>query len=114
MLRCRLEISRTNLIPAIHFGLIASRDSVIKSGEDRDRIIVEGDSITFEIEGAGIWDNLLYIVIKGACDYADSHKSKGWQQYAAATAASCAKALLSFWVLSNTQGTFYHTSRDRD
>ncbi|KAF1936928.1 hypothetical protein EJ02DRAFT_459114 [Clathrospora elynae] len=30
----------------------------------------------------------------GICDYADSHKNKGWQNYAAATAAAYAKGLL--------------------
>ncbi|KAF5610782.1 hypothetical protein F25303_14521, partial [Fusarium sp. NRRL 25303] len=50
------------------------------------------------MEGAGVWDILPCIVIKGACDYADSHKSKVWQRYAAATAAACAKAFLRFWV----------------
>lgn len=36
------------------------------------------------------------IEVKGVSDYADSHKSKGWQLYAAATAA-CAKGLLRTW-----------------
>jgi hypothetical protein len=31
----------------------------------------------------------------GICDYADSHKNKKWQHYAAATAAAYAKELLS-------------------
>lgn len=35
------------------------------------------------------------VVVRGICDYADSHKNKGWQNYAAATAAACAKGLLS-------------------
>jgi hypothetical protein len=35
------------------------------------------------------------LVIRGICDYADSHKNKKWQPYAAATAAACAKELLS-------------------
>jgi hypothetical protein len=35
------------------------------------------------------------LVIRGICDYADSHKNKRWQPYAAATAAACAKELLS-------------------
>jgi nucleoside phosphorylase len=35
------------------------------------------------------------LVIRGICDYADSHKNKKWQGYAAATAAACAKELLS-------------------
>jgi hypothetical protein len=34
------------------------------------------------------------IVVKGICDYADAHKQKGWQNFAAATAASAAKAIL--------------------
>ncbi|RKK59247.1 hypothetical protein BFJ69_g17327 [Fusarium oxysporum] len=102
--RRRLEMSGTHLTPAIHFGLMASGDSVMKSGEDRDKIAEAGDSIAFEMEGAGVWDNFPCIVIKGACDYADSHKSKVWQRYAAATAAACTKAFLSFWVPSFTQG----------
>jgi len=35
------------------------------------------------------------LVIRGICDYADSHKNKRWQPYAAATAAAYAKELLS-------------------
>ncbi|KAH7459857.1 hypothetical protein FOMA001_g19797 [Fusarium oxysporum f. sp. matthiolae] len=102
--RRRLEMSGTHLTPAIHFGLMASGDSVMKSGEDRDKIAEAGDSIALEMEGAGVWDNFPCIVIKGACDYADSHKSKVWQRYAAATAAACTKAFLGFWVPSLDQG----------
>jgi hypothetical protein len=35
------------------------------------------------------------LVVRGICDYADSHKNKKWQGYAAATAAACAKEVLS-------------------
>lgn len=31
------------------------------------------------MEGAGKWDILLTILVKSACDYADSYKSKVWQ-----------------------------------
>ncbi|KNB13727.1 hypothetical protein FOXG_20899 [Fusarium oxysporum f. sp. lycopersici 4287] len=96
--RCRLQPKGPNPTPAIHFGLMASGDSVMKSGEDRDREVEARDIVAFEMEGAGVWDTLPCIVIKGACDYADSHKSKVWQRYAAATAAACAKAFLSFWM----------------
>ncbi|KAL5608544.1 hypothetical protein FOBRF1_009041 [Fusarium oxysporum] len=96
--RCRLQATGPNPTPAIHFGLMASGDSVMKSGEDRDREVEARDIVAFEMEGAGVWDTLPCIVIKGACDYADSHKSKVWQRYAAATAAACAKAFLSFLV----------------
>jgi TolA-binding protein len=34
------------------------------------------------------------LVIRGICDYADSHKNDRWQTYAAATAAAYAKELL--------------------
>jgi hypothetical protein len=35
------------------------------------------------------------LVVRGICDYADSHKNKKWQAYAAGTAAAYAKELLS-------------------
>jgi hypothetical protein len=35
------------------------------------------------------------LVIRGICDYCDSHKNKKWQGYAAITAAAYAKILLS-------------------
>ncbi|PIG69514.1 hypothetical protein AARAC_012044 [Aspergillus arachidicola] len=54
--------------------------------------------IGFEMEGAGVWDNISCIIIKGVCDYADSHKSKNWQAYAAATGASAAKTFLEYWI----------------
>jgi hypothetical protein len=40
-------------------------------------------------------DEFSCLVIRGICDYADSHKNKRWQPYAAATAAAYAKELLS-------------------
>ncbi|KAH7111687.1 hypothetical protein B0J13DRAFT_271862 [Dactylonectria estremocensis] len=100
--------------PAVHLGLIASGDTVMKSGEERDDIARQASVIGFEMEGAGVWDTFPCIVIKGACDYADSHKTKVWQRYAAATAAACTKAFLEHWVPSkvpvhdgpNHQGTF--------
>jgi nucleoside phosphorylase len=47
------------------------------------------------MEAAGLTDELSCVVIRGVCDYADSHKNKRWQPYAAATAAAYAKELLS-------------------
>ena len=48
-----------------------------------------------EMEAAGLMDDFPCLVIRGICDYADSHKNKRWQPYAAATAAAYAKELLS-------------------
>ncbi|KAK1841511.1 nb-arc and tpr domain protein [Colletotrichum chrysophilum] len=71
----------------------------MKSGEHRDRIAKDDDVIAFEMEGAGVWDKFPCVVIKGVCDYSDSHKTKKWQMYAACTAAACAKAFLQEWFL---------------
>jgi nucleoside phosphorylase len=42
--------------PLIHFALVASGDTVMKSGEDRDDIAARG-AIAFEMEGAGVWES---------------------------------------------------------
>ncbi|KAJ5777337.1 hypothetical protein N7520_000583 [Penicillium odoratum] len=47
------------------------------------------------MEAAGLMDNFPCLVIRGICDYSDSHKNKQWQDYAAATAAAYGKELLS-------------------
>ncbi|KAF5667836.1 pfs domain-containing protein [Fusarium denticulatum] len=85
------------LYPAVHFGKFGSGDKVMKSGEDRDSIARSEGIIAFEMEGAGAWDTLPCVIIKGICDYSDSHKDKRWQAYAASTAAACAKAFLEGW-----------------
>ncbi|KAJ3579512.1 hypothetical protein NPX13_g1060 [Xylaria arbuscula] len=84
-------------LPVIHFGAYASGDTVMKSGEHRDQIAEREQVIAFEMEGAGVWEIFPCIIIKGACDYADSHKNKKWQSFAAITAAACLKAFLEAW-----------------
>ncbi|KAL0939736.1 phosphorylase superfamily protein [Colletotrichum truncatum] len=95
----------------IHIGSIASGDTVMKSGADRDRIAQELNVIAFEMEGAGVWDEVPCIVVKGVCDYADSHKNKKWQTYAAATAASVMKALLARYIRTDRDAVD-HNSRE--
>jgi nucleoside phosphorylase len=46
------------------------------------------------MEAAGLMNDFPCLVIRGICDYADSHKNKGWKGYAAAAAAAYAKELL--------------------
>jgi nucleoside phosphorylase len=43
------------------------------------------------------------LVVRGICDYSDSHKNKQWQGYAAMTAAAYAKDLLNRMVPSRVQ-----------
>lgn len=83
--------------PTVHFGRIACGNQVIKSGIYRDRLAAETSVIGFEMESAGTWDYVPTIVVKSVCDYADSHKSKRWQRYAASAAAACVKAILEEW-----------------
>ena len=80
--------------PKVHYGNIASGDQVMKDGPTRDRIAKEEGILCFEMEAAGLMDTFPCVVIRGVCDYADSHKNKRWQPYAAATAACYAKELL--------------------
>jgi nucleoside phosphorylase len=53
------------------------------------------------MESAGLWEDLPCIVVKGVCDYADSHKNKEWQDFAAATSASVVKALLERYIITD-------------
>lgn len=80
----------------IHYGTIASGNQVIRDGATRDRVSdAFGGVLCFEMEAAGLMNSFPCLVIRGICDYADSHKHKRWQGYAAGTAASCAKEVLS-------------------
>lgn len=81
--------------PFVHFGNIASSNQLQISAVERNRIQKEHEAICFEMEAAGVLEEYPCVVVRGICDYADSHKNKGWQNYAAATAAAYAKKLLS-------------------
>lgn len=87
---------RTTSDPILHFGTIASGNQVMKYAATRDRInqSLGGGVLCFEMEAAGLMNNFPCLVIRGICDYADAHKNKRWQPYAAATAAAYAKELL--------------------
>ena len=88
------RLARNSNRPRIHYGNIASGNQVIKDGRTRDHIAEQAAVICFEMEAAGLMDHFPCLVIRGICDYADSHKNKRWQPYAAATAAAYAKELL--------------------
>jgi len=80
----------------VHYGTIASGNQVIKDGRTRDRVSKElGGVLCYEMEAAGLMNSFPCLVVRGICDYADSHKNKRWQAYAAGTAAAWAKELLS-------------------
>jgi nucleoside phosphorylase len=86
---------RTTQEPQIHYGLIASGNQVMKDARTRDCLAQELGIICFEMEAAGLMNQLPSLVIRGICDYCDSHKQKDWQGYAALSAAVYAKSLIS-------------------
>ena len=80
--------------PAIHYGLIASANQLMKDALVRDSLVAEKDVLCFEMEAAGLMNQFPCLVIRSICDYSDSHKNREWQGYAAMSAAAYAKDLL--------------------
>ncbi|KAF5233299.1 hypothetical protein FANTH_12615 [Fusarium anthophilum] len=88
--RCK----RSSNDPYIHYGTIASGNQVIKDSTVRDKVAQKLNAICFEMEAAGLPDLGPCLSVRGICDYSDSHKSKEWQEYAAATAAAFAREFI--------------------
>jgi nucleoside phosphorylase len=102
------RMPRENQDVVIHYGTIASGNQVMRYATERDEISKKlGGVLCFEMEAAGLMNRFPCLVIRGICDYADSHKNKKWQPYAAATAAVYAKELLS--VISAAEVVKTHT-----
>ncbi|KAF2196134.1 purine and uridine phosphorylase [Delitschia confertaspora ATCC 74209] len=80
--------------PAIHYGLIASANQLMKNALIRDKLANENGVLCFEMEAAGLMNHFPCLVIRGICDYSDTHKNKEWQGYAAMVAAAYAKDIL--------------------
>ncbi|GKT66051.1 LOW QUALITY PROTEIN: hypothetical protein ColTof4_03197 [Colletotrichum tofieldiae] len=79
----------------IHYGLLASANRLMKDALIRDKLADEHDVLCFEMETAGLMNHFPCLVIRGICDYSDSHKNKDWQGFAAMAAAAYAKDVLS-------------------
>lgn len=83
---------------AIHYGLIASADQLMKDSKLRDSLnkSCRGHIRCFEMEAAGLMNSYPCLVIRGISDYCDSHKraDKGWHGFAAAMAAAYARELV--------------------
>lgn len=92
----RKDTKRTR--PVIHYGLIGTSDKRITDSSQREQLReLEKDILCVEMEAAGVINNFSpsCLVIRGISDYADSHKNKTWQGYAALAAAAYMKELLS-------------------
>ena len=90
----------------VHYGLIASGNQVIKDAKFRDKLNKDlgGKVLCVEMEAAGIVNNFPCLVIRGICDYSDSHKNSAWQEHAAAVAAAYSKELLCILQPNDVQG----------
>jgi nucleoside phosphorylase len=80
--------------PMIHYGLIASGNQLMNDALARDKFVAEDGVLCFEMEAAGLMNMFPCLVVRGICNYSDSHGTKEWQGYAAMTAAAYAKDLL--------------------
>jgi nucleoside phosphorylase len=87
---------REDEYPVIHYGTIATGDSVIKHGPTREELKQKHNAICLEMEASGLMNNFPCLVIRGVSDYADSHKNDRWHAYAAAAGAGCAKEVLQY------------------
>ncbi|UNI21117.1 hypothetical protein JDV02_007134 [Purpureocillium takamizusanense] len=83
--------SQTTLV---HYGVIGSCNYVEKDAKARDMLSAARDILCFEMEAAGLVGVFPSLVIRGICDYSDSHKSKEWQGHAAMVAAAYAKQVV--------------------
>ncbi|RKK76432.1 hypothetical protein BFJ71_g16945 [Fusarium oxysporum] len=86
----RSTIRRTR----VWYGPIGSGDKLLKNEQKRNELRDKYGIIGLEMEAAGTMNRIPVGVIRGVCDYGDRHKNKNWQPYAAAMAASYARALL--------------------
>ncbi|KAJ0425454.1 nucleoside phosphorylase domain-containing protein [Aspergillus carlsbadensis] len=91
--------------PVIHYGTIGSANQVMRHGGTRDKLCREKNILCFEMEAAGLMDQFPSLVVRGICDYSDTHKAKQWQPYAAATAAAYAKELLEVMPAAQVNAT---------
>lgn len=80
----------------VHHGNVLSGNTLMRDALERDRLGSDFQALCFEMETAGLYETCPALVVRGICDYADSHKNKAWQNYAALTAASYAKELLHY------------------
>ncbi|EXL93138.1 hypothetical protein NOF04DRAFT_14220 [Fusarium oxysporum II5] len=93
-----MTVKRNPRDMVVHYGLIASGDKLIKDAASRNKLNKDlgGNVLCIEMEAAGLMNQFPCLIIRGICDYADSHKNKDWQEYAAIIAAAFAKELLQY------------------
>ncbi|TVY66091.1 hypothetical protein Focb16_v011143 [Fusarium oxysporum f. sp. cubense] len=87
----------------IHFGLIASGNTICRDAKFRDKYSASKGVLCFENAAAGIANCLPCLVVFGISNYADTHANKEWEGYTAMVAAAYAKDLLRYAPLANAR-----------
>ncbi|XP_077862027.1 uncharacterized protein LOC144343189 [Saccoglossus kowalevskii] len=87
-------------VPKVHFGIMASANSVMRSAEIRDKLAEAEHVIGFEMENSGVASATSIsskgcMFVRGVCDYADEEKDKRWQPYASLLAAATATYIIA-------------------
>ncbi len=65
----------------IYYGLIVSGNVVLKDAAARDEVLkrLGSECLCVETEAAGLMNNFPCLVVRGICDYSDSHKNDQWR-----------------------------------
>lgn len=93
----RYHVKREQRKPhlVVHYGTIASGNTVVRDAVLRDRLSRDYRALCVEMEAAALMNEFPCLVVRGISDYADGGKNDEWQKYAALTAAAYTKELLS-------------------
>ena len=81
----------------VHTGIVGTANTLLKDANIRDRLRKERGVLCVEMEAGGVASNahdMRYLVVRGICDYADTHKNDVWQEYACTTAAAFTRSLI--------------------
>ncbi|RFN48829.1 ankyrin repeat protein [Fusarium flagelliforme] len=78
----------------VHYGTIGTANSLMKNVDERDKYARDLGILCFEMEAGGLMNTWPCLVIRGICDYSDSHKNDAWHKYAALVAAAYARELI--------------------
>ncbi|KAF5533730.1 transcription factor [Fusarium phyllophilum] len=89
--------------PEIFLGRFGSANKPVRDGVYRDELAERYSLDAFDMEGAGLLNELPTLIIKGISGYADSHSNKAWKDFASSTAASVARAILGRYPSSNME-----------
>ena len=85
--------------PKVFFAPIASSNALQKNARERELLKQQFGTLAVEMEASGIadatWEQQVgYLVVRGVCDYCDTHKNDIWHNYAALVAAAYTRALI--------------------